>query len=173
MKNDVVKRIVIILLLVCVLIPVINAANFAFADENEYYIICKPESEVNVRESAKLKSKIVACVFFGQKVISDGKEKNGFVHVVGLCAESDNGWIYKGLLARDRPIASEGYAQVFKAENVACRKYASTDSKVLKRLSAGTNVKVYAISEEWCVTEYGFIMTEFLTLNAPVRGSSP
>lgn len=173
MKKDVIKLIVLALLLVCMLLPVINAANFAFADEDEYYIICKPEGEVNVRRSPKLKSEIVGCMFFADKVVTDGKEKNGFIHVINLCAESDNGWIYKGLLVKDKPIASEGHAQVFKAENVACRKYASTDSKVLKRLDAGTNVKVYAISEEWCVTQYGYIMTEFLTLNAPVRGSSP
>ena len=173
MRKYIIKLIILVLLLACMLLPVINAANFACADADEYYIICKPTGEVNVRRSPKLKSPIVACVFFGQKVITDGKEKNGFVHVIGLSAETDCGWIYKGLLVKDQPIVSEGYAQVFKSENVACRKYASTDSKILKRLDEGTNVKVYAISEEWCVTEYGYIMTEFLTLNAPVRGRTP
>lgn len=165
MKNDVVKRIVILLLLIYAFISFINTSNFAFADENEYYIICKPEGEVNVREKPKLKSPIVGCLFFGDLVETDGKEKNGFVHVINLNAETDTGWIYGGLLVRDKPIVSPGHAQVFKAERVALRKYATRDSKVKKWLKEGENVMVLAISEEWCVTEDGYVMTEFLTLN--------
>ena len=171
MKKYVIRLIVTLIFLVFAI--VILSSMFEYARADKYFVLCKPDGEVNIREKPKLKSRIVACVFFGDCLTTDGQEKNGFVHVTGLAAETDSGWIYKGLLANDKPIKSEGHAQVFKAENVACRKYASTDSKILKRLNEGTNVRVYAISEEWCVTEYGYIMTEFLTLNAPVRGWNP
>lgn len=171
MKGTVIRLIITLIFLVIAI--VILSSMYEYAKADEYYVLCKPDGEVNIREKPKLKSGIAGCVFFADRIETDGKEKNGFVHVINLSAESDNGWIYKGLLVKDKPIASEGTAQVFKAQRVACRKYATKDSKTLKRLNEGTNVKVYAISEEWCVTEYGYIMTEFLTLNAPIRGWNP
>ena len=165
MKGMIIRLIFALLLAVLVLIALISAYDYAMADE--YYVLCRPGAEVNVRELAKLKSPIVACVFFGQKVETDGQEKNGFVHAVGLSAETDSGWIYKGLLTKDEPISATGSAQVFGADRVACRKYA--DGKVKRWLTDGQNVKLYAISGEWCVTEYGYVKTAFLTVNAPVR----
>lgn len=170
MKQTVIRLIITLVFLVIAIVILTSMYEYAKADE--YYVLCRPSGEVNIRAKPKLKSEIVATVFFGDRLTADG-EQNGFVHVTGLAAETDSGWIYKGLLINDRPIASEGHAQVFKAEKVVCRKYASRDSKAVKRLEEGTNVKVYAISDEWCVTEFGYIMTEFLTLNAPVRGWNP
>jgi hypothetical protein len=171
MKGTVIRLIITLVFLVIAIVILTSMYEYAKADE--YYVLCRPQGEVNIRAKPKLKSQIVATAFFGDRIETDGKELNGFVHVTGLAAETDSGWIYKGLLVKDQPIASEGHAQVFKAEKVVCRKYASRDSKAVKRLDEGTNVEVYAISEEWCVTEFGYIMTEFLTLNAPVRGWNP
>jgi hypothetical protein len=169
MKKDLIRVVVLLFILAVVIVAAVSLYDFAFADEEEYFIICKPDGEVNVRGEPRLKSAIVGCVFFAQRVVSDGKEKNGFVHIINLPAEDDNGWIYKGLLVRDQPIPSSGRCMVYNAERVACRKYASTKSQVKKWLKDGSEVKVYAISEEWCVTNYGYIKTEFLTLNAKVR----
>lgn len=152
---------------------VINAYNFAFAETDEYYVICKPKSEINARKRATVQSPVVATLYFGQKVESDGKEKNDFIHVVNLPAESTSGWVYKGLLSEYEPIESTGYAQIFGAEKVAARKYGCRESQVKKWLADGQTVKIYAISERWCVTEHGYVMTEFLTVNAPVRGWKP
>ena len=154
------KRIITCLLIVLM----VAGAGMAVADE--YYVICRPGAEVNVRERAKLKSPIVACVFFGDKLTSDGKESNGFIHVTGLPAESAEGWIYAGLLVKDQPLAVGGTCQVCNAGRVACRKYA--DGKVQKWLEDGSNVTLYAVSKDWCVTNYGYIKTEFLTVNAKV-----
>lgn len=167
MKKDILKLIALIVLLALVLLPALNAIHFASADGNGYYVICTPDAEINVRERPKLRSNIVACMFFAQRVETDGKEENGFVHVVNLNADVTEGWVYKGLLVEDQPIPSSGVAQVFNAGRVACREY--TNGKVLRWLKDGTNVEVYAISEDWCVTENGYIKTEFLTLNAKVR----
>ena len=167
MRKAFIKAIVLLALMVIALIGILSIYQYAFADE--YYVLCRPGAEVNVRQKAKLKSPIVACVFFADRIESDGKEENGFVHVVNIKAETDSGWIYKGLLSADEPIATSGKAQVFGAERVACRKYAG--GKVKRWAYEGENVELYAISEEWCVTEHGYIMTRFLTVNAPVRGN--
>lgn len=161
-------RLIITLIFLLIAIMVLTLV-FEYARAEDYYVLCKPAGEVNIREKPKLKSEIVATAFFADKLTSDGKKQNGFIHITGLNAETDSGWIYGGLLVEDKPVASSGSAQVFKAEKVACRKYADRNSKVLKRLDAGENVLVFAISEKWCVTEYGYIMTEFLTLNARVK----
>lgn len=161
-----IRRAVILLIVdAVILIVLIGLFNYAFAED--YYVLCRPGGEINVREKPKLKSGIVGVYNFGDKVTSDGKEKNGFVHVVDVPAEVSEGWIYGGLLVKDEPIASPGNAMVFGDGRVACRKYAG--GKVVRWLEEESVVKIYAISEEWCVTEYGYVRTEFLTVNAKVR----
>ena len=167
MRKAFIRAIVLLVLTVIALICILSVYDYAFGET--FYVLCKPDGEVNVRERAKLKSPIVGCVFFADRIETDGKEENGFVHVVNLNAESDSGWIYKGLLSEDKPVKTTGQAQVFGSEKVAARKYAG--GKVKKWLHEGQNVELYAISEDWCVTEYGYVMTQFLTVNAPVRGS--
>lgn len=162
-RSDVVKLIILLIVFLVTMAMMVIMADYASAEE--YYVLCTPEAEVNIRERPKLKSPIVACYFFGDKVITDGKEENGFVHVVDIRGEVSEGWIYKGLLVEDRPVASPGRAQVF-GGRVACRKYA--DGKIQKWLEDGSGVMIYAVSEVWCVTEYGYIKTEFLTVNAKV-----
>ena len=169
MINAFIRAIVLLVLTVIALICILSVYDNAFGDT--FYVLCKPDGEVNVRERAKLKSPIVGCVFFADRIETDGKEENGFVHVVNLHAETDSGWIYKGLLSEYQPIKATGKAQVFGAERVAARKYAG--GKLKKWLYEGQNVELYAISEDWCVTEYGYVMTKFLTVNAPVRGKQP
>lgn len=162
-RNDVLRLAAVLLLNLLVMLALVFILDYAQAEE--FYVLCTPEAEVNIREKPKLKSPIVACYFFGDKVVTDGQEVNGFVHVVDINGEVSEGWIYKGLLVEDRPVASPGRAQVF-GGRVACRKYA--DGKIQKWLEDGSGVMIYAVSEVWCVTEYGYIKTEFLTVNAKV-----
>lgn len=160
------KRI-LCLFIVTMLICPCSAAETAYTDTVEYFVLCKPEGVVNVRERPKLKSDIVAVKFFSDRIISDGIERNGFVHVINLAAEVEDGWIYKGLLVDDEPVAVDMETQVF-GGRVACRKYAG--GKLVSWLKDGSAVRVLAISHEWCLTERGYIMTQFLTLNARVGG---
>ena len=99
-----VKLIILLIVFLVTMAMMVIMADYASAEE--YYVLCTPEAEVNIRERPKLKSPIVACYFFGDKVITDGKEENGFVHVVDIRGEVSEGWIYKGLLG----MAAEGSA---------------------------------------------------------------
>lgn len=140
----------------------INTPKIVFADEDVYFIICNPTAIVNVRRMPNTHSEIVGCKYFGDKVITDGKEKNGFVHITNLFSEDTEGWVFKGLLVEDKPEAVEELAVIQADGRVAARKYAN--GKIKKWLQVGTEVKVYAISEVWCVTNYGYVKTEFIEI---------
>ena len=131
----------------------------AIADE--YYVLCMPKSEVNVRLQPK-KSDIVACVVFGKIVESNGKKKNGYIHVEDLAAETTSGWIYSGYLVEDEPVQCEFTARIVSNGRVAARK--CVDGKIIKWLQDGSEVMVYAICAEWCVTDKGYVRREFVEI---------
>ena len=148
----------LVLLLLMILAMIVPAA----AEETEYYVLCTPSGEVNVRQHARIRSEIVSAVSFGRKLIADGDERNGFIHVVELASESGEGWIAAGYMVKDQPTACDRTAIVRSNARVACRKYIG--GKVKKWLRNGDAVRVYAVSNEWCVTEFGYVKTEFLEM---------
>ena len=157
------KRIIAVLLTAMLLLQTSMA--FSATDEgDEYFIICEPGCVVNVRNSPDTHSTVVGCKFFGDLVIVD-KERNGFVHITNLNSEYTEGWIYKGLIAGDQPVEINARAVIVSNARVAGRKYAN--GKIKRWLNNGTEVIVYAVSEEWCVTDQGYIKTEFLQIQEP------
>ena len=154
------KRILSILLLIA-LVSCINTAFSASDDADVYFIICEPKSDVNVRISPDMHSAIVGTKFFGDEVIVD-KEKNGFVHITNLNSEYSEGWVYKGLITEDQPTQTNSRAVIVSDARVAGRKY--VNGKIIRWLNNGTEVNVFAVSEEWCVTDKGYIKTEFLKI---------
>lgn len=163
------RRAILLLILTAVLlIAMIALLEATTAQAEDLYVLCRPEAEVNIRERPKLKSRIVACYFFGSQVKTDGEEQNGFLHVIDINGEVSEGWIYKGLVIDGQPVATGGTVQVFNAGRVACRKYACQEAKIQRWLADGDSVRIFAVSEEWTVTEYGYIQTAYLTVNAPV-----
>ena len=136
-----------------------------FADECEYFILCKPGVEVNVRRTPKKGAEIIGHLELGDRVKSDGKEKNGFVHLTGLTFEFSEGWIYKGLLISERPYISEGKCQIVTDSRVAARHYINGKRK--SWIKPGKEVKVYAVGKEWSITDKGYVQTRFLSLNYP------
>ena len=155
-------ELILILFTLCALLMFSSAA---ISEDAVYYVICKPGSEVNVRARPELHSPIAGTKYFGDAVIVD-REKNGFAHVTNLFSEYSDGWIYKGLLTEDKPVEVYQEAQIMADGIVFGRKYCG--GKVIHKLKDGTGVMVYAVGEEWCVTNYGYIKTEFLTINPQV-----
>lgn len=156
------KRLIILCTVMIAVLTAINTPKIASAEENVYFIICTPEGDVNARKHAKIKSEIVGSLFFGVKVLSDGKQRNGFIHVYDLAGEYSTGWVSKGYIVEDEPIKCEVVGYIASPGRVAARKMIG--GKVNKWLKPGSEVMIYAISEQWCVTEYGFIRTEFLEI---------
>ena len=146
------KKLIILLLLLCLVA--------AASAEDEMFILCRPTTEINVRLSPKFGAEIIGHLYLGSVVHPDGKKKNGFVHVVDLGFECMEGWIYGGLLVSTPPEAREQRMQIQANGRVAARQY--INGKRNKWLRSGKEVVVYAISQEWSITDCGYIQTEFL-----------
>lgn len=159
------KRFLLIMIaLVCTISPCLAA----FDGVDEYFIICTPGTSVNVRISPNAHAEVIGSKFFGDQVFVD-KEKNGFVHITNLNSEYTEGWISKGLLTDDKPIEVNAAAVIVSNARVAGRKY--VNGKVIKWLKNGMEVMIYAASEEWCVTDKGYIKREFIEIQEQKDGS--
>lgn len=125
----------------------------------EAWIICNPESCVIMREKASRKSCTAGYLYVGDKIETDGKVRNGFLHLVNVSNEIYDGWVNTGYVTYFEPETCKKSMEVIRGKTAA-RSCVKGDVK--KRLKKGTIVTVYAFSEEWSVTSAGYIMTKFL-----------
>lgn len=139
----------------CVLLLLILPA-CGLADE--YYIICQPDSYVNVRIAPNKNAAVIGRYELGQMVKTDGKKKNGFVHLTDLSLENSDGWVSAGFITGEMTIDTQT-ARIGR-DRVACRR--SIKGNRRKWLQKGDIVTVFAWSDDWAVTNQGFVMTEFL-----------
>jgi hypothetical protein len=144
----------VITAVVCIVLCVIQSAY-----GEDLYILCRPDSKVNIRSKPRKNSAVNAWIECGQCVHTDGKVKNGFVHVVGLPAEITEGWIYAGYLVDEPPAIRTYLAEVWEGDVIA---RSSVNGKRLQKLREGRTVTVYAKTHMWAVTNKGFIMCDWL-----------
>ena len=149
------RKLICIVLILAVICPI-----WAGADEEGYFILCRPGSVVNVRSNPRKTASVIAWVEFGRFVHTDGKTRNGFVHVVDLAAEETEGWISAGYLVYDRPRDETYTAQIVSNGNVIVR--SCVDGKRVRVMRNGQTVTVYARSNEWAVTNRGYIRCDWL-----------
>lgn len=139
----------------------ISAWCYAFAEEEEAWIICQPGSYVNVRESPKKSGTEMGRLELGDKVTTDGKTKNGYSHCVDLSMEQTEGWIFTGYLTDEEPeIMDAATFQIRAGGRTASRRW--VDGPVRKWIQPGKQVKVYAMNSTWAVTNRGFIRSDFI-----------
>ena len=124
------------------------------------YIMCQPDSYVNIRLSPKNSAEVIGRYELGQEVQTDGKKRNGFLHLVDLGLEETEGWVFAGFVSRDGLTIRTVSARISAEGRVACRK--SIKGNRRKWLHNGDLVTVYAFSDSWAVTNQGFIQTAFL-----------
>ena len=125
------------------------------------YVICQPDDYICVRSKPNRKSHEEGYLLCGFSVYVSDKVKNGYIYSPDLNTESGEGWIFAGYLIDDEPqIMDEAPYKVVSNARVAARKY--IDGPRRSWLKNGDEVKVYYFSEEWCVTNKGFIMTKYL-----------
>ena len=127
-----------------------------------YYVVCSANDCVNVRPYPHTRQEPVAMLEPGTMVKSDGRRENGYLHVYGLSSEDGEGWIYEGYLVDDKPVFVNTTAKVTGPGRLAARK--CVDGKLVRWLSPGTVLKVWFMSNEWSVTNRGYVRTEFLRL---------
>lgn len=129
---------------------------------NTGYVICQPGDFVNIRSHPSSRSDVVGMFDVGDQVTLDGKKKNGYLHAVCLGLETDEGWICEGYVVYDKPEYVGGSATIVSNGRLAARK--NVNGKRTRWLKNGASLKVYYVSDEWCVTNCGYVQTQYLEL---------
>lgn len=127
--------------------------------QEEVWVLCSPTGTVNIRE--KPSGEAFGGCSCGASMWTDGKQKNGFLHVMELAAEEEEGWISARYIVYDEPWTVDRDMWIWSEGRVACRKWIG--GKIIRWMQDGERVHVFSMSEEWAVTEYGFIRCEYLT----------
>jgi len=155
-----VLEIVLIILLVYGAICLYNS--FGFADEmyDEAYVLCA--DYVNIRMKPTKKSESIGRFECGEKIWLDGKKRNGYLHCVNLSLESDTGWIHSGFVVFDEPERVNQSAVIVSKGRLAARKY--VNGKRTRWLKPLASLKVYWWSDDWCVTDCGYVQSKYLEL---------
>ena len=124
------------------------------------YVLCA--DFVYVRPFPNRKGEPLGRLEPGDHVYLDGKKKNGYMHCVDLHMESGEGWVYKGYIVYDEPTKVSQSAVIVSKGRLAARKY--VNGKRTRWLKPLASVKVYYWSDEWCVTNCGYVQTKYLEL---------
>lgn len=125
-----------------------------------YFVLCTPGTEVNARISPTKRAEVIGWLVCGEYVESDGVERNGFVHVVNCSFEMSEAWVSKGYLVPDEPTIYEMESQIIGSGRVAARNM--VNGKRTRWVKPGKGVKVLAWSNDWAVTDHGYIRTKYL-----------
>jgi hypothetical protein len=139
---------------------VFNEFGFAYGEGMEgqqVWVLCEPDGCVNLRE--KPKGRIFGGAMVGAELKTDGKTKGSWLHVFNIPAEEDSGWISSRYITYSEPEIVMCNLSIRAEGRVACREWIG--GKVKHWLHDGEKVYVYYMSDEWAVTEIGYIMTEF------------
>lgn len=128
------------------------------AETTEAYVLC--DSYVNIRKSPSRQSDVIGRFECGEQLTLDGKSKNGFLHCVDLGLEEDEGWIHSGYVVYDKPIVTNESATIVSKGRLAARNRVNGDR--LRWLKPLASVRVYYWSDEWCVTNCGYVQSKYL-----------
>ena len=124
------------------------------------WIMCQPKDYVNARMGPSTKSDSIGMLETGYEFEIDGKTKNGFAHAY-VSLEADQAWIHSGYIVFSEPINMGGAKRTIRADGrVACRKRIGGERRCW--VNDGDVVRVYYQSDEWSVTDKGFIQTQYI-----------
>lgn len=153
-------EIALIIIAVVLIISALNSVSFA-EDLWEVYVVCQPGDYVNVRVNPSRKSEAVGYADGGDSILIDGAERNGYLRCYFI-GEMGVGWIHKGYVVYDQPERVSITAKVNSKGRVIARKYVGGKRRAW--LKKNDEVKVYWLSDEWCVTNKGFVKTKYLEM---------
>lgn len=160
MNNKTIRRIIIAV--VFFIIGIFLGHAIAKAEELEIrcWVLCQPDSYVNVREFARKGNNETGIMECGDAAYTDGRKKNGFLYLCGVNNELGHGWIHKGYIVYSEPVVKMYVTNVYSNGRVACWRSIGGTRRCWTQ--PGDTVTVYATSDEWCVTNKGFIKTQYL-----------
>ena len=143
---------------ILVFITVLLFVSSAFAED--IWILCQPDSYVNIRPFASKKQEPCGIMECGWDAITDGTSKNGYLLVYTTSTEAGSGWIKKGYIVYSKPVVHTYKTNIYSKGRVACWRAIGGNRRCW--VKNGDCVTVYATSEEWAVTNKGFIKTKYL-----------
>lgn len=153
-------EIALIVIVIYSLITITNSIGIG-EELTEVWVMCQPNDYVNVRANPNRRSEAVGYAEAGYMVITDGKLQHGFLRIYGI-GEMGVGWIHAGYVVYDEPHEMNVTARVNSNGRVKARQYIG--GKRREWLKNKDEVKVYWLSDEWCVTNKGFVKTEYLEM---------
>jgi len=158
--------IVAILILLAILIlpyffPGAAKSEEANSETATYYILCQPGDYINIRQKPSTRSTSLGRVYPGEDISTNEKTRYGFVYCPEMHTETGDGWVHSGYLVWDEPMDCQGALYEIHADGrVAARRW--IDGPRRRWMKNGDQVKVWYWSQEWCVTNKGFIKTTYL-----------
>lgn len=152
----------IVLIAACVFAAVwfLQDIGLAESPNGQMWILCDPESFVTARSGPGKNRMEIGGFDCGTHLWTDSTEKNGFIHVVGMNAEYESGWVSLRYVVFDEPREVNTTMRIRSNARVAARKWIG--GKITRWLRNGDTVKVLWMSDSWAVTQKGYIMAEFL-----------
>lgn len=132
----------------------------AFADDN-VWALCK--SYVNLRAKPSTKSDIVGYLDCGDGAETDWKMKGGWLHIISPNLETGDGWVNASFVVHDKPERIDATAKIVSNGRVALRK--TVGGKRRAWCHHGDSLRVLWMSEEWSLTNRGYIKTEHLEVD--------
>lgn len=127
------------------------------------YVVCCPGDYVNIRPYPNKKGDVLGRFEPGDVLYLDGKRRGEFLHCVGLRLETDEGWIHRGYVLYDEPELVDRNGTVDAKGRVAARK--NVGGKRTKWLKPGSELTVWYWSEEWCLTNRGYVKSEYIAID--------
>ena len=124
------------------------------------WVVCQPDSFVNIRSRPNGHSEITGRALAGMRFLTDGEEKGGFIHLVDVGNEEGHGWISTGYVVYCEPRGMDDEMQIRGRGRVACRK--TIGGRRSSWAKPGDTVRVYWMADGWAVTSRGFIQSEWL-----------
>lgn len=132
----------------------------ASAEYETVYVLCNPDSYVNIRETPSKKGFCGGRAYCGDDFRTDGKQQNGFVHVFAG-TELGEGWISKGFIVYCKPEKCEDSEKWVVESNGRVAARSTIGGKRNRWLRNGAEIKVYYIAEI-AVTNYGFVDAQYV-----------
>lgn len=164
----VIRTVLEVLLIAALIYGFFSVISGISAAENvKAYILCMPGDYVNAREKPSRKSQVSGYLDPCDEIVLDGETKNGFAHIASPSFETD-GWVYLGYVSLEKPVWKGGQEAIVNCNGrLAARKNMTGD--VRKWLKNGTELQVLWWTDEWSVTNYGFVRTEYIELVGEAR----
>lgn len=137
-------------------------AGAALAEEEELekvWVLCQPDSFVNIRETPGKRGTAVGYAQCGDMFRTDGRKKNGFLHVYAS-VETGEGWISTGYIVWNEPRPVFEIRHIESNGRVNARK--TVGGKRRCWLKDGSEIRVYWMGD-WAVTNKGFVKTDYIS----------